>query len=105
MTRKTTHCLRAAAVGALGLLAFAGGAPARAADVDSAHMRADEIKALQQRLTDAGCYKGAIDGGPSRSLDAAIKACPDQRPFLRIETGMHTGPIWRIGVDAACRPQ
>ena len=104
MTRKTTHCLRAAAVGALGLLAFAGGAPARAADVDSAHMGADGIKALQQRLTDAGCYKGAIDGGPSRSLDAAIKACPTSgRP--RIETGMHQGPIWRIGVDAACRPQ
>ena len=27
---------------------------------------------------------------------------PDQRPVLRIEAGMHTAPITRIGVDAAC---
>jgi WD40 repeat protein len=27
---------------------------------------------------------------------------PDQRPMLRIEPGMHTAPIIRIGVDAAC---
>ena len=66
-------------------------------------MSADEIKALEQRLTDAGCYKGAIDGTASRALDEAIKACPDQRPFLRIDTGMHTAMINRIGVDAACR--
>jgi WD40 repeat protein len=38
----------------------------------------------------------------SVALDAAIKACPDQRPFLRVETGMHTAVIKRIGVDAAC---
>ena len=50
----------------------------------------------------AGCYRGAIDGAPSAALDAAVKACPDQSPFLRIETGMHTAPIRRIGVDAAC---
>ena len=37
-------------------------APARAGGVDPATMSADEIKALEQRLTDAGCYKGAIDG-------------------------------------------
>ena len=66
-------------------------------------MSADEIKALEQRLTDAGCYKGAIDGSSSAALDEAIKACPDQRPFLRIETGMHTASIKAIGVDAACR--
>ena len=59
-------------------------------------MSADEIKALQQRLTDAGCYKGAIDGAASGALDDAIKACPDQRPFLRIETGMHTALISRM---------
>lgn len=28
---------------------------------------------------------------------------PDQRPMLRIETGMHTALIGGIGVDAACR--
>ena len=88
---------------ALALAAFAGLAPGRAAGLDPAQMTADEIKALEQRLTDAGCYKGAIDGTASGALDDAIKACPDQRPFLRIETGMHTAPIRRIGVDAACR--
>ena len=66
-------------------------------------MSADEIKALEQRLADAGCYKGAVDGTASLALDDAIKACPDQRPSLRIETGMHTEGIFRIGVDAACR--
>ena len=67
-------------------------------------MSAYEIRALEQRLTDAGCYKGSIDGTASAALDDAIKACPDQRPFLRIEIGMHTAPpIWAIGVDAACR--
>src|SRR5580700_622578 len=63
----------------------------------------EETLTLQQRLTDAGCYNGAIDGAPSPALDAAVKACPDQTPFLRIETGMHTASIIRIGVDAACR--
>jgi WD40 repeat protein len=79
-----------------------GLAPGRAAGLDPAKMSADEIKALEQRLTDAECYKGAIDGQRSAALDEAIKACPDQRPFLRIETGMHTAPIRAIGVDAAC---
>jgi Caspase domain/WD domain, G-beta repeat len=63
----------------------------------------EETLTLQKRLTDAGCYQGAIDGAPSAALDTAVKACPDQRPVLRIETGMHTATIWRIGVDAACR--
>jgi len=65
-------------------------------------MSADDVKALEQRLTDADCYRGAIDGQTSGALADAIKACPDQRPFLRIETGMHTAVISRIGVDAAC---
>jgi hypothetical protein len=62
----------------------------------------EETQTLQQRLTDAGCYHDAIDGAPSAALDAAVKACPDQAPVLRIETGMHTAIIKRIGVDAAC---
>ena len=66
-------------------------------------MSAEEIKALEQRLTDAGCYKGAIDGRTGASLDAAIKTCPDQQPFLRIEVGVHTAPIRDIAADAACR--
>jgi hypothetical protein len=53
-------------------------------------MSADAIKTLEQRHTDAGCYKGAIDGKASVAVADAIKACPDQRPFRRIETGMHT---------------
>src|SRR5277367_1290613 len=62
----------------------------------------EETLTLQKRLTDAGCYHGAIDGAPSAALDAAVKACPEQTPVLRIETGMHTAMINRIGVDAAC---
>jgi WD40 repeat protein len=73
------------------------------AGLDPAHMSLGEIKALEQRLTDAGCYKGIIDGSASRLLDDAIKACPDQRPFLRVEVGIHTAPIWDVGPDAACR--
>jgi WD40 repeat protein len=92
---------RAAIVAALILAALASQAPGRAAGLDPPRST-DEIKALEQRLTDAGCYKGAIDGAASAALDGAVKACPDQRPFLRIETGMHTAPIRRIGVDASC---
>ena len=77
--------------------------PPGAAGLNPAQMSADEIKSLEERLTDADCYQGAIDGKASEALDAAIKACPDQRPFLRIETGMHTAVINRIGVDAACK--
>ena len=58
-------------------------------------MSADEIKALQQRLADGGCYQGAIDGQASPALQDAIKACPSQDPVLRIETGMHVAPIKR----------
>ncbi len=74
---------------------------ARAAD--PAAMSADEIKALQQRLADGGCYQGAIDGRSSQALQQAIKACPSQDPVLRIETGMHVSSIQRIGVDQTCR--
>lgn len=63
----------------------------------------DRIEALQQRLTDAGCYHGPIDGRDGAELQAAIKACPSQEPVLVIETGMHTAPVKRIGVDRACR--
>ena len=90
-------------IAALALAAFVSLAPGRAADLDPAQMSADAIKSLQQRLTDAGCYVGAIGGTSSDALDAAIKACPDQQPFLRIETGMHTAQISRISADAACR--
>ena len=74
---------------------------AQARDLGS--MSGDEIKALQQRLADGGCYQGAVDGKASSALEAAIKACPSQDPVLRIETGMHVAPVKRIGVDKACR--
>jgi len=74
---------------------------ARATDLPA--MSATEIGSLQQRLTDARCYAGAIDGQASPTLQAAIEACPSQDPVLRIETGMHVATSKRIGVDRACR--
>src|SRR5271165_2743758 len=102
MTRRESLWRRGVASAAGVLLAFAARGPVCAEDLDPAHMGTDAIKALEQRLTDAGCYKGAIDGQASGALDDAIKACPNQRPFLRIETGMHTAMVNRIGVDASC---
>ena len=88
------HCL---VVGALATALLA------VAPADAAGGSRENVVSLQRRLTDAGCYKGAIDGAPSAALDAAVKVCPDQAPVLRIETGMHSAPISRVGVDAACR--
>jgi WD40 repeat protein len=77
--------------------------PMPASANDPAAMSRDEVASLQRRLTDAGCYRGALDGQPGAALEAALKACPDQDPVLRIETDEHTATIRRIGVDAACR--
>ena len=45
----------------------------------------------------------AIVFGVGTLLGAAqAEDLPDQGPFLRIDPGMHTAPINRIGVDAAC---
>ena len=76
---------------------------ANAQPADPATMARSEIEGLQRRLADAHCYQGATDGRPSDALSKAITACPDQRPTLRIETGMHIAQIWRIGTDAQCR--
>jgi WD40 repeat protein len=84
------------------LFAVSVTAPAAVAR-DLASMDAQEIAALQHRLTDAGCYTGAIDGRASAAVEKAQKICPVMEPILRIETGMHTAPIKRIGVDRACR--
>src|SRR5208337_1263474 len=62
-----------------------------------------ETEVLRKRLQDAGCLDPAAKNVSDAELDAAKQACPDQTPTLRIETGMHTAIIWRIGVDAACR--
>src|SRR5277367_46110 len=76
---------------------------ARTAVADDAPEAQAETRALQHRLAGAGCYHGAIDGQRGAALDEAIKACPEMKPFLRIETGMHVADMRRIGVDAACR--
>jgi WD40 repeat protein len=62
----------------------------------------EEVFTLQQRLRDAGCYTGAMNGIVGPELASAMKACPSQDPILRIETGMHTASIRRIAVDAQC---
>lgn len=66
-------------------------------------MSSAEIKVLQQRLSADGCYQDAIDGKSSGNLENAIKACPDQKPVLRIETGLHQGPVWRVAADTSCK--
>ena len=74
---------------------------ARATDLDA--MAAADIRVLQERLRDAQCYAGAIDGAPSAATAEALKRCPVMDPMLRIETGMHTAQIGLIGVDRPCR--
>src|ERR1700687_2327378 len=53
-----------------------------AAAKDLAAMSREEVTALQRRLTDAGCYTGAIDGTASQTTEAAVKACPVMDPIL-----------------------
>jgi hypothetical protein len=93
--------LMAAMAGMLAVILPVSVPPVAAKDLGA--MSRDEIVSLQRRLTDAACYHGALDGSAGAALEAAVKACPDQDPVLRIETGMHTAPIQRVGVDAACR--
>ncbi len=69
---------------------------------DLAAMSSDEIKVLQQRLANAGCFRGGEDGMASAALRAALSACPNQEPTLRIETGMHVAQMSGIAVDASC---
>jgi WD40 repeat protein len=45
----------------------------------------------------AAIFAVAVLAGAARAEEL-----PDQRPILRIEPGMHTAPIQRVGVDAAC---
>ncbi len=63
---------------------------------------APDTRVLERRLIDANCYSGPVDGVESQALNAAIRQCPDQQAFLRIETGMHAIAIKRIGVDNSC---
>ena len=71
--------------------------------IELSAMSAADIRALQERLREAQCYAGPIDGAPSGATAEALKRCPVMDPILRIETGMHMAIIKRIGVDRTCR--
>ena len=79
---------RWAAVLCVFVLAVGSGAQAR----ELSTMDGDEIKGLQQRLTDASCYAGPLDGTASNMLAAAKAACPDQEP---VSCGSRPGCMWR----------
>jgi DNA-binding beta-propeller fold protein YncE len=86
----------------LGFAAVMGTA-ATAAATDIKSMSSADLRALQERLRDAQCYTGAIDGSAGAATVAALERCPVMDPILTIETGMHTAAIKRIGVDRDCR--
>ena len=92
------HALRAIAVLSILTITIAGPSGAR----ELSAMSSEEIKVLQQRLSNAGCYKGSFDGKATVGLETSVKACPDQEPTLRIETGMHVAQISHMAVDARC---
>ncbi len=71
----------------------------QAAALELADMGQEEIRQLQLRLQDAGCYSGAIDGIGGPGTQKAIDDCPVMEPRLRIETGMHTASIGRVGAS------
>jgi len=53
-----------------------------------------------------GCAQSPVSQTSSESVPEppVVKAsAPPQEPILRLETGMHTAGIWRIGMDAAER--
>ena len=85
------------------VVVIVGSAEAARAATNLTAMQPAEIEALQKRLTDDGCYSGPIDGQASDATNDAVKACPDQDPMLRIETGMHTAIIRRISGDRSCK--
>ncbi len=89
----------ASLVGVVGLACMLGLSPVMVRQ----SLAMTDFTSLQRRLSDAGCYKGPIDGRNSAGLGKAVDACPDQTPTLRIETGMHTAKINSLAVDAACR--
>jgi Caspase domain/WD domain, G-beta repeat len=83
--------------------ALISGTLPEAAARDLATMSSAEIRALQQRLGDAACYKGPIDGQTSPALEKAQQSCPSMDPVLRIETGMHTSPVYGVAADSQCK--
>ena len=71
--------------------------------LDLASLGEQDLRALQQRLQDAKCYAGPVNGTRSTALDEALKRCPSMEPVLAIETGMHVAMINRTGIDRTCR--
>ncbi len=61
-----------------------------------------EREVLRLRLQAAGCLEAAGPNVSDDELEKAKKACPDQTPKLRIETGVHLEAIQSIAVDARC---
>ncbi len=61
------------------------------------------LKAICLVLLVLGALRGSAAGQNERGQTATAKNEPSRQPILRIETGMHTAPIYRIGVDAANR--
>ncbi len=94
--------MRLAAIAAAVVLALTAPAGADPARQDVTAMSSAEISTLQRRLTDAGCYTGAVDGKASAATKTAVSNCPDQRPRLEIETGMHVASIKRLAANKAC---
>ena len=85
---------------AVALLALAVLATAPAAAQTGSQPSEREV--LRLRLQAAGCLEAAGPNVSDDDLEKAKKACPDQTPKLRIETGMHLAAIWEIAVDAQC---
>jgi hypothetical protein len=77
--------------------------PWTATAVDFNALSPADIRSLQERMWDAHCYSGPVDGRPTAETQAAVNSCPVMDPILGIETGMHSAVIKRIGVDRMCR--
>lgn len=73
--------------------------PLSAQALDVGQMGDRELRQLQLRLQDAGCYGGTVDGVAGESTRAAISKCPDMTAKLRIEAEMHNAPIRRISLN------
>jgi hypothetical protein len=59
------------------------------------------LDSTRLRASSLGFLIAALLCGPAAAQCTAGN--PDPTPILRIETGMHSAVIWRIGADAQCR--
>ena len=86
----------------LSSLALASIASVRAEEAELSQMSKNEIRSLQQRLADSGCFNGTADGSGATPSTLQGYGVRRRRRLFRIETGAHVGPIWRITADASC---